>query len=195
MASEVFNSFRLVGGTALSLQIGHRESVDIDLFTDSEYGTVDFESIDKYIRTNFSYVDTVDSEIVGFGKCYFIGKSKDQSIKLDLFYTDPFIREVLALDEIRFANVDDIVAMKIDVVSRGARKKDFWDLHELLERYSIDQMLKLHEERYPYIHNEKEILSNFSNFEQADTDFDPICLKGKYWEVIKLDILEALENK
>ncbi len=34
MASEVFNSFRLVGGTALSLQLEHLESVDIDLFTD-----------------------------------------------------------------------------------------------------------------------------------------------------------------
>lgn len=87
------------------------------------------------------------------------------------------------------------VAMKIDVVSRGVWKKDFWDLYELLAHYSMDQMLKLHEERYPRGHNKKEILVNFSNFEQADTDFDPICLKGKYWEVIKLDILEALEKK
>lgn len=195
MVSEVFSAFRLVGGTALSLQLGHRQSVDIDLFTDSEYGTIDFEAIDKYLRANFSYVDTIDSKIVGFGKSYFIGESKDQSIKLDLFYTDSFIREILKLDGIRLAHVDDIVAMKIDVVSRVARKKDFWDLHELLEYYSIDQMLKLHEERYPYGHNEKEILANFLNFEQADTDFDPICLKGKYWEVIKLDILEALEKK
>ena len=194
MASEVFSSFRLVGGTALSLQLGHRESVDIDLFTDIEYGTVDFESIDKYIRTNFSYVDTIDSEIVGFGKSYYIGESKNQSIKLDLFYTDHFIRKPLLTDGIRLADIDDIVAMKIDVVSRRARKKDFWDIHELLEHYSIDQMLELHEERYPYGHNKKEILANFSSFEQADTDFDPICLKGKYWEVIKLDILEALEK-
>lgn len=195
MVSEVFNAFRLVGGTALSLQMGHRQSVDIDLFTDSEYGEINFETIDKYLRANFSYVDTIDSKIVGFGKSYFIGESKDQSIKLDLFYTDSFIREILKLDGIRLADADDIVAMKIDVVSRGGRKKDFWDLHELLEHYSIDQMLKLHEERYPYGHNEKEILANFSNFEQADTDFDPICLKGKYWELIKLDILEALEKK
>lgn len=195
MVSEVFNAFRLVGGTALSLQLGHRQSVDIDLFTDSEYGKIDFETIDKYLRANFSYVDTIDSEIIGFGKSYFVGESKDQSIKLDLFYTDSFIREVLKLDGIRLAHTDDIVAMKIDVVNRGGRKKDFWDLHELLEHYSIDQMLKLHEERYPYSHNEKEILANFQNFEQADTDFDPICLKGKYWEVIELDILEALEAK
>lgn len=37
----LFSSFRLVGGTSLSLQLGHRMSVDIDLFTDAEYGSID----------------------------------------------------------------------------------------------------------------------------------------------------------
>jgi hypothetical protein len=45
MNEPLFNKFRLVGGTALSLQIGHRMSVDIDLFTDYEYGSVDFKEI------------------------------------------------------------------------------------------------------------------------------------------------------
>ncbi len=84
--------------------------------------------------------------------------------------------------------------MKIDVVSRGARKKDFGDLHELLDSYSIPQMIRLHEERYLYSHDPNEILRNFTNFETADNDFGPICLKGKYWELIKLDFVEALEK-
>lgn len=50
MKSDVFNNFRLVGGTALSLQIGHRESIDIDLFSDSEYGTLDFNAIENYLK-------------------------------------------------------------------------------------------------------------------------------------------------
>lgn len=49
MEAPIFNNFRLVGGTALSLLIGHRESVDIDLFTDSEYGSIDFKLIDTYL--------------------------------------------------------------------------------------------------------------------------------------------------
>ena len=48
MNSEIFNDFRLVGGTSLSLQLGHRISVDIDLFSDVEYGSLDFEAIDGY---------------------------------------------------------------------------------------------------------------------------------------------------
>lgn len=48
MKSEIFTAFRLVGGTSLNLQMGHRESVDIDLFTDSQYDSVDFNVIDQY---------------------------------------------------------------------------------------------------------------------------------------------------
>ncbi len=194
MEEDIFKEFRLVGGTALSLQLGHRESVDIDLFTEAEYGSVDFNNIENYLKGQFSYLDTLNLGVVGPGKSYFVGESADQSIKLDLWYSDLFIRPVLKIDGIRLTEIDDIVAMKIDVVGRGGRKKDFWDLHELLSDYSIEQMLQLHKERYPYTHNEKEILSNFIKFESADTDFDPVCLRGKYWEIIKLDILDALKR-
>ena len=50
MKASVFEDFRLVGGTSLSLQLGHRLSVDIDLFTDNIYDSVDFKEIDKYLR-------------------------------------------------------------------------------------------------------------------------------------------------
>lgn len=49
MTAKEFSFFRLVGGTSLSLQIGHRESVDIDLFSDVPYGTIDFEGITTYL--------------------------------------------------------------------------------------------------------------------------------------------------
>ena len=53
-------------------------------------------------------------------------------------------------------------------------------------------MLALHEERYTYSHNEDAILKNFIDFTHADEDFDPICLRGKYWEFIKDDLEEAV---
>jgi hypothetical protein len=58
MQAEEFASFRLVGGTALSLYYGHRMSVDIDLFSDADYGTLDFKAIDDYLREHYFYVDT-----------------------------------------------------------------------------------------------------------------------------------------
>ncbi len=88
--------------------------------------------------------------------------------------------------------IEEIIAMKIDVVQRGGRKKDFWDLHELLSHYDIKTMLELHKLRYQYSHDKDMIIENFSDFRSADNDFDPICLRGKYWEFIKEDIEEAL---
>ncbi len=194
MAKEIFNPFRLVGGTALSLQLGHRESVDIDMFSDLGYGIIDFGSIDAHLKNNFAYVDSLDTAIIGMGKSYFIGDSSNDCIKLDLYYTDSFIRPYIEIDNIRLASTEEITAMKVDVVSRGARKKDFWDLHELLDLYSIEKMLQLHEERYPYTHNRDEIIANFTNFEKADNDFEPICLKEKIWEIIKLDFVETIDS-
>ena len=51
----VFKPFRLVGGTALSLQLGHRMSVDIDLFTDSEYGSIDFKAIREFLELKYPF--------------------------------------------------------------------------------------------------------------------------------------------
>ncbi len=131
MAAKEFDVFRLVGGTALGLYRGHRESVDIDLFSDAPYDSIDFAAIDAFLYKTFSYVDTNEYKVVGMGKSYYIGKNKDDCVKLDLFYTDRFIQKIILIDGIRLATVEEIIAMKIDVISRGGRKKDFWDIHEL----------------------------------------------------------------
>lgn len=69
-------------------------------------------------------------------------------------------------------------------------KKDFWDLHELLDFFDLPKMLSLHHLRYPYSHNGELIINNLTEFKFADDDFNPICLKGKHWEFIKDDFEE-----
>ena len=194
MESDTFDAFRLVGGTALSLQRGHRKSVDIDLFTDAVYDSIDFVAIEAFLHKNYSYVDSNKYEPFGLGKSCFIGKSEEDCVKLDLFYTDKFIQDIILVDGIRMATVEEIIAMKIDLISRSGRKKDFWDIHELMEDYSMERMLALHKQRHPYTHDKEQIRSNFSNFLDADGDFEPICLKGKHWEIIKLDIINFAKN-
>ena len=188
MACQQFQTFRLVGGTSLSLQRGHRMSDDIDLFTDQPYGSVDFEAMDKWLRETFAYVSDIGKGPVGMGVSYLVGEHQDDTVKLDLYYTDPFIQDVLVVGPDRLATVEEIIAMKMDIVQRKARKKDFWDIHELLSEYTFAQMIALHKERYPYTHEEALIRTYITDFSKADKDFDPICLKGKYWEIIKLDI-------
>ena len=194
MEMEEFTPFRLVGGTSLSLRYGHRMSDDIDLFTDAEYGSLDFHRLQEILRKEFPYCQGDCGDVVGFGASYIVGNSKEDCVKLDLFYTDPFIRPMEVFGSIRMAAVEDIVAMKMDVVSRGGRKKDFWDLHMLRDHYSIDQMLSLYEERYPYGATKEECTSGLTNFSVADTEPDPICLQEKVWQLIKLDFEESMCN-
>ena len=194
MEMEEFTPFRLVGGTSLSLRYGHRMSDDIDLFTDAEYGSLDFHQLQDMLRKEFPYCQGDCGDVVGFGASYIVGNSKDDCVKLDLFYTDPFIRPMEMFGPIRMAAVEDIVAMKMDVVSRGGRKKDFWDLHMLRDHYSIEQMLSLYEERCPYGATKEECTSGLTNFSVADSEPDPICLQEKVWQLIKLDFEESMCN-
>ena len=129
---------------------------------------------------------------IGFGRSYFIGKDSKNLIKLDLYYTDPFLEEFELHDSVRMAGISEIAAMKIDVIQRVGRKKDFWDIHELLERYSFEELLRFHAQKYPYNHEKSLILANMCNFERADSEPDPLCLKGKYWDLIKLDFVQAV---
>jgi predicted nucleotidyltransferase component of viral defense system len=193
MEADEFGQFRLVGGTALSLYRGHRMSVDIDLFTEAEYGTINFNVIENYLIKQFSYTD-FNNLPVGMGKSYFIGNDSQNAIKLDLYYTEPFIDDIVEVDAIRMATNEEIIAMKIDVIQRTGRKKDYWDLHELKDQYTIKDMLGFHLKRYPYTHNQELILNNFIDFEEANDDFDPICLRNKYWEFIKLDLIEFVKR-
>jgi hypothetical protein len=194
MKHDLFQPFRLVGGTSLSLQLGHRMSDDIDLFTDAPYKTIEFRAIDRALRNEFGFVSDLPPVPIGMGVSYFVGKSQKDLVKLDLYYTDPFMHPALEIGPYRLASVEEIVAMKIDIVQRKARKKDFWDIHELLASYTPAQMIALHAHRYPYGHDEDLIRKNFTDFSKADEDFDPICLRGKHWEFIKLDIVQAMST-
>jgi hypothetical protein len=78
----------LVGGTSLSLRLGHRKSIDIDLFTNAPYRSLDFKNFEKYFYDKYNYYDCLDkTELIGFGRSYYVGDSEEDSVKVDLFYT------------------------------------------------------------------------------------------------------------
>jgi len=65
MEAAELKTFRLVGGTALSLYLGHRMSIDLDLFTDEPYGSIDFAKINAFLNTAFPYVDSSNIQPIG----------------------------------------------------------------------------------------------------------------------------------
>ena len=193
MNEEIFSPFRLVGGTNLSLRFGHRMSDDIDLFTDTEYGSLDFGKYELFLKSNFPYYYSGDkTSIVGFGRSYYIGSSPNNCVKLDLMYTDKFLSPEDIIDNVRMASVDDIVAMKMNAIMRGGREKDFWDIHKLLNLYSLRQMLELHQRRHEWEHEDVKLLNSLLDFEEADSMADPRCLEGKDWDNIKLDFIDVV---
>ena len=194
MSIEEFNNFRIVGGTSLSLQLGHRESVDIDLFTDAEYGSIDFDALEVILKKTFPYVDSHNIGGVVNGRSYFVGKNKDELVKLDLYYTEPFVFPLFIEEGVRFASLEEIAAMKFEVIANGGRKKDFWDVHELLEKYTLDQMMAFYSQRNPYGAPREELIDKLIDFEVAEGEFTPNCYKDKDWDIIKLDFIDLHQN-
>jgi len=194
MNMDEFNSFRLAGGTSLSLQLGHRSSIDIDLFTDSEYGSVDFSELENILIETFPYVDTSSVGAVGMGKSFFIGKNRNELVKLDVYYTNSFVFPCVIEQNIRFASMKEVAAMKFEVIAQGGRKKDFWDLHELLDTYTLDDLIGFYLKRNPYDYSKNELLAQMVDFSIAEDDFTPNCYKHKEWELIKLDFEELVKK-
>lgn len=190
MNDNMFDDFVLVGGTALSLQLGHRKSVDIDLFSPATYGTIHWEQIIGYFRAKYRYVYFNNVFPPSLGLSIFAGESTTDCIKIDLYYTEPFVFPVLLIDQIRLASLPELIAMKLDVISRGGRKKDFWDIHALIDRFMIEEMLGFYLKRYPFQEDSMHLRKMLLNFDKADEDWDPLCLTGKHWELIKLDLFE-----
>ncbi len=194
MNEPLLKDFVLVGGTSLSLQLGHRISIDIDLFTDSLYGSINFNAIQEMLRGKFNFCIGDCGNIVSFGTSYLIGDTKEDAVKLDLFYTEPFIRKIQIIDGIRMASLEDIVAMKLYVMGDGGRKKDFWDLNELQSRFTLNQMLDLYEEKFPYDHTREEIIKGLNDFSKADNEPNPICFRNKQWDFIKLEMIDFVSE-
>lgn len=195
MEERLFDRFCLVGGTNLSLRFGHRRSDDIDLFTDVEYGSVDFEQIEDYLKEKFPYCDIPNkSGIIGLGKMYYIGLNQENAVKLDVMYTDPFFDEPEIVDGTRMATVDQISAMKLEAIVTGGRKKDWWDIHRLLEDHTLEWMIDCHKKWQPWTHDRVELLTKMIDFSTANLQADPICLLGKNWDDIRLDIIDVVSR-
>ena len=139
-AEPLLSHTRLVGGTALSLQIGHRESEDLDLFSVEPLEGMLVQSllIDKY-----GFVPSVVQEntLIGFVR----------GIKIDVIYHPfPWIEGSIEEDGFRIANKTDIAAMKLHaIINSGKRPKDVVDVAFLSLHFSYTEQKQLLLKLYP----------------------------------------------
>src|SRR5579872_951766 len=132
MADSQFDSFNLVGGTALALLIGHRKSIDIDLFSPRDF---DSKPLAEHIARNYT-----NERISHFKNGIFC---RIDGIKGDILthkYT--ILDDIQVIQVIRMLSLKEIGAMKLNAIhGNGTRLKDFVDMHALLERHSLRELL------------------------------------------------------
>lgn len=196
MAHPAFKDFYLVGGTSLALQRGHRLSIDIDLFTCVPYGEMNTAEIESALLEMFPYTDRTE-ELHQSQMVYsmYIGDCKEECIKLDLCYDDALIFPLIEVDGLRIASEKEISAMKIQALTQSEqRRKDFWDIHELLESYTLTELIEWGIQRYPWSVTKESIKDGVERLPLIKDFTEVICLKGKYWEFIVEDLQEEINS-
>jgi len=143
MQDEDLKQFNLVGGTALALYIGHRKSIDIDLFS---YKKFDVPFLDKHLNSTYGFINLHPEQI---SELILIGKIND--IKVDCVWDDSLqIKPVSSYQNIRIASIYDIAAMKLKaILQNGTRLKDFVDVSFLSTKMSLNKMLDIFDAKYP----------------------------------------------
>jgi len=180
-------SFSLVGGTALSLRYGHRSSVDLDLFFHEKF---DHAGIEEELIREFGSDFNYESGHKKFGIFCNINQ-----IKVDIVYfPHQPIAAIETVNNIRMYSSADIAAIKIQAIFGRAKKKDFWDLYELLQHYSLQQLIDWHKQKYPSQMLAISIPNAITYFVEADESETPVSFKKQTWEGVKKGISRAVSN-
>ena len=174
---------RLVGGTALAFQYGHRQSVDLDFF-----GHLPEDR------------DVLIDAVKRVGEVMIINRSKSilqmviNQVKVDFvdYSRYPWIDEAIEGDGFVLASVKDIAAMKINaIIGRGTRK-DFIDLYALLQHYTLSEIMTFYRQKYPEFSEYRALLS-MTYFEDAEMQDMPLMFIDTPWTEMKKSIIKAVE--
>lgn len=177
----ILRDTRLVGGTALALQLGHRKSIDLDFFGQVDVSSQDLQEALRSIGTLTVLKESKNIHI------YVLN-----GIKIDIVnYTYPWLDDVVCDNDIRLASPKDIAAMKITaIIGRGTRK-DFADIYFLLRRYSLKFILDCYQRKYPDSSTFM-AMKSLAYFDDAEEEPMPYMFADITWEEIKKSILKHL---
>jgi hypothetical protein len=185
MHDENLHPFFLVGGTALSLQIGHRISIDIDLFSQNSF---DEGALSVYLETQqglqLSYLNKNTI------------KGRVNNVQVDLItHAYPLVKEIVIDETIRLASAEDIAAMKLNaIIGNGTRLKDFIDIAFLSSYLSLEQMIQAYEHKYQ---SRNSMMTMKALAYHREINFnEPIhFLKGTYpWKLIEARLNQTIKS-
>ena len=184
MAEPYLKDCRLVGGTALALQYGHRSSVDLDVFgvvPDNDaalhdiwegFGQVQGQMTSKYVKSFI--VDGIKVDFVNYARY-------------------PWIDEAVVEDGLRLASPKDIAAMKTYAIQNRGSKKDFIDYYFLLHNFSLEEILSFYVKKYPNYSMFRTRMA-LTYFEDAENQGSPTMFVTVDWDDIKSFISQKVRE-
>lgn len=185
-AESIMSEFNLAGGTSLALYLGHRISIDLDLFTPLAFDVRKMQSFlqNEYgFRTDFMGKNTLKGSI--------------NDVKVDcITYSYDYLEKPYRESDIRLYSMADIIAMKLAAITdNGSRLKDFIDIAFLSTRFSFSSMLRFYERKFP---NSNIIIpfKAITYFDDIDFDEDIVVLNGKYdWNLIESRLIDMAKGQ
>jgi predicted nucleotidyltransferase component of viral defense system len=161
-SNSLFKDHILVGGTALTLQIGHRISTDIDLFTTKTQNAIE---LTDYVKKNYK------NTIVNIASNDFI-RIIVNDIKVEMVqYEEKILEEPKNEEGIRFLGINEIAVMKLTTALKRSEPRDFIDIAYLLKEISLKKMFELYKERYDSIsplYMKRTLLTNSKNIKDNE---------------------------
>lgn len=139
------DEFYLAGGTALALQIGHRESVDFDFFSSHPFDTeVMMKRLSALFGEKLFTVTQVEKNTLSI--------ILHTEIKISFMtYEYELINPLITTDYMNIASVPDIACMKLSAIMQRCALKDYVDLYEIMKMYSLEKLLSFAKKKYPTI--------------------------------------------
>ena len=183
MAYPLIEPFYLVGGTSLALQLGHRFSVNLDLFTHLPY---DKETLFDSLKQDFEWTIEFSNNVITIGYI--------NEVKIDLVnvrYTPQC--PMHTIDGVRMLDIKDIAAMKLNAITQRGSKKDFYDMYFLFKKLPLGDMLNAYEIKFK-TQNMYQVVKSLTYFTDADAFDDPIVFDTKLtWAKIKGSISKTVD--
>ena len=173
--TQVLENFYLAGGTALSLILGHRKSIDLDFFSSS------FPKFEILVAK----LKTLNPKVINQDKGTLDLYIDDVKVSF-LEYKYPLVGDFLEFDQVKVASLEDVACMKLSAISSRGSKKDFIDLYFILQKFSLGELLALFEKKFKGVNYQmSHILKSLVYFEEAEKQPDPEFLVDVDWNEVK----------
>ena len=185
-SSDYLNQFALAGGTSLALQMGHRKSIDIDLFSIED---VNMNEISLLLENDFEKI-TIRRTTPAFIFCFI------NSVKCDFVKhtAQKLINPCFIQEGIRLYSIEDIAAMKLNAICGRGGKKDFYDIFSLLQIFTLKELMHFYDTKFQS-DNSWMALRSMQYFEDADTQEVPELIKSfPEWPKIKKFLIESVND-